>query len=155
MFYSNPFDNLSVINSECESFFFDSKAYLHFYLDEKLNFIGKEVEHYVVNKTDLNQQYFNLTFSTDLEFLDLFENSMFFREQNPQSESIDIPSVKNSLDYIDFISTMESYKLFESEKITLGESKTQDTNLISIPQSNLSVSVAKDEGKLLLNRWPI
>ena len=100
----------------CEAFEVDEKTFLHFYLGEE----PIEIEEFVVNKTDLNKQYFNLTFSEDLEFLNVLDNFMFFREQNPQSNSTDTPKITGKSDFMEFISAKESYKLYDSEQTMLG-----------------------------------
>ena len=76
-FHSNPFENLQVIQTICESFRYDDKMFLHFYFEEDSKSLATE---FVVNKTDVNKQFFKLTFSKDMEFLDVSENFMIFRE---------------------------------------------------------------------------
>ena len=58
---------------------------------------------------------------------------MFFREQNPYFSEPDIPKINSAEDYMNFISNSSTYRLYEAEDITLGQTFVQTTNLISVP----------------------
>ena len=64
---------------------------MHFSLGKELKFESTEAENFVTKRTDDDYQIFRVSFSKDLEFIDVFKQEMFFREQNPQFTEPDIP----------------------------------------------------------------
>ena len=77
---------------------------------------------------------------------------MFKRHQNMLKDEIESPSIENNDQFKEFISNPESEKLYESESILIGQTKSQSTNLVSVPQRNNSLGVATE---YRLWKWPI
>jgi hypothetical protein len=55
------------------------------------------------------------------------------REQDPQSEEVDIPIIKNEQDYEDFRSYNMSIKMMESQKQIIGVQELEKTILDTAP----------------------
>jgi hypothetical protein len=50
-------------------------------MDEKLDFRkGDDIITFTVNRTELNQQYFEFSFYKELEFLEVRKNQLYMRE---------------------------------------------------------------------------
>ena len=154
-FLSNPSSEEVVYQTECNANLIEDKFQMHFNLGKELKFKGTETDTFTTKRTDDNYQIFRISFDKDLEFLDVFKQEMFFREQNPQFSEPDIPVISSQEEYISFISDPSTYRLYESEDITLGQTFAQTTNLMSVPFQNKSLSVAKYQGYKLLDRWPM
>ena len=69
---------------------------------------------FFINRTELNQQYFELAIQKELEFLTVRKNQMYLREQNPANKTLDVPLVKSEEEYNNFRSEVESLKIYES-----------------------------------------
>ena len=75
-FLSNPGDKEKVYDLECTSFEADSLAYLHLHFDSGT--ISDDT--LSINRTDNSYQYFDVSFSSNLEFMKILTSKMYFRE---------------------------------------------------------------------------
>jgi hypothetical protein len=93
----------------------ETQVVLHYYMGGKLDYrIGADQTKLYINRTELNQQYFEFSYKKDLEFLVVRKNQLFMREQDPKVKELDIPAIENEDDYIDFMSYNMSIKLMET-----------------------------------------
>lgn len=90
-----------------------------------------------VNRTELNEQYFQLEFQRELEFITVEKNQMYLREQNPQNTDLDIPLVKNESAYNSFRSEVASLKIYESQAFIIALQSHEATILESASQVNI------------------
>ena len=51
---------------------------------------------FYIERTDDNKQFFNLQFNRNMSFLSLSDIQLFMREQNPQYEEPDTPTLNSS-----------------------------------------------------------
>jgi len=85
---------------------------MHFFFDNKTTFAGK----IFMNRTDNNENFFNLTFGEDLEFMEVEKNQMYIREQDPTyTDLIETPAIYNESLYELFRSQSATVKMYESE----------------------------------------
>ena len=80
-FLTNPGDKETVYPLNCHFFLAETEAYLHLYFDNDLVPEG-DSESLLINRTDTSYQNFKISFSTDLEFMDILLSKMYFRHQN-------------------------------------------------------------------------
>lgn len=105
IFYQNPVsgnpeapnyeENNVQINLSCKIFDADDKIVTHFFFSNETLVIEEGTM--IVNRTDLNENYFNLTFDQDLEFIKMEKNQMYLKEQNYLLDVVETPLI-NSLD---------------------------------------------------------
>lgn len=63
-------------------------------MDDKLDFRkGEDQKIFTVNRTELNQQYFEFSFYKELEFLEVRKNQLYMREQDPKKKVLDVPKI--------------------------------------------------------------
>ena len=84
----------------CETFeYYDAEleeqqVVIHYYMDDKLDFRkGEDQKIFTVNRTELNQQYFEFSFYKELEFLEVRKNQLYMREQDPKKKVLDVPKI--------------------------------------------------------------
>ena len=167
-FHSNPFDEETVYSMSCEAISSLDETYVHIFFEEFPVFDGQSSETLTINRTEQNMLYFSLDFGQELEFIPISDNVMYYREQEDQVDDQLMSTF--GLDQVDdqFLSTFGSveglsefkasimtYKLYESNPVTLGITYSQDTNLESVPQRNNSIQVAKQDGFTLFGRYPV
>ena len=85
---------------KCETFeYYDAEleeqqVVIHYYMDDKLDFRkGEDQKIFTVNRTELNQQYFEFSFYKELEFLEVRKNQLYMREQDPKKKVLDVPKI--------------------------------------------------------------
>jgi hypothetical protein len=149
-FYSNPYNDAFmapgksqkeiILNMKCEVFeIFDAdlkeiQVVLHYYMGKDLDFRKGEGEKTMsLNRTELNEQYFEFSYKKELEFIKVRKNQMFMREQDPKKKTLDIPVIKDEQDYEDFRSYNMSIKLMESQKQIIGVQELEKTILDTAP----------------------
>ncbi len=77
----------------------------------------------VVNKTEMNNQYFRLEFFKELEFLLTAKNQIYMRDQDPMNTQLELPLMYNEQDYYKFISENITQKIYETEPLAIAEQK--------------------------------
>ena len=74
---------------------------LHWYMNDKNLNIRTEIsdeklkKSLIVNKTEMNNQYFRLEFFKGLEFLQTTKNQIYIRDQDPMNTEIELPLMSN------------------------------------------------------------
>jgi hypothetical protein len=157
-FYTNPFDDHiqnpskaqdeQFLDGQCQVFnFYDivtnkNLSVLHWFMnDQNLN-IRTNIEDedlkasLVVNKTEMNNQYFRLEFNKELEFLSTTKNQIYMRDQDPQNEELELPLMYNEQDYFTFISENITQKIYETEPLTIAEQKVDPLIMDTHPYQN-------------------
>ena len=90
-FLSNPGDKETGYNLDCTLFEADSLAYLHLHFDSETTSEGI----LSIKRTDKSYHYFDVSFASNLEFMEILISKMYFREQSSQSEEVDFPHISN------------------------------------------------------------
>ena len=86
----------------------------------------------VINRTDSNEQYFNLTFSEDLNLLQILKNRLYhYKSDSPLNFTITNKTYKN------FTGLSNTTKLLETYPITISRDMMPDQNLMG-EQTNLT-----------------
>lgn len=142
---------------KCEVFeYFDEdlkemQEVIHYYMPDTLDFRkGEDIKIFTINRTELNQQYFEFSFYKELEFIDVRKNELYMKEQDPKKKQMDVPLIKSSKDYEDFRSYNMSVLLAETMRLNIGVQKMERTILDTAPQKNVYKAAAKDGGKQIL-----
>ena len=68
-FNSNPFDLRTVYQLNCSYFTTDEELFVHLHFDQDPVFVEGESDTFMINRTDMSYQYFNLSYTPALEFL--------------------------------------------------------------------------------------
>lgn len=90
----------------------------------------------VVNKTEMNNQFFQLEFNKELEFLQTGKNQIYMRDQDPMNTELELPQIKNEKDYYKFISANITSKLYETEPMAISEHKVEPIIMDAQPYQN-------------------
>ena len=70
---------------------------LHFYIDSDMTNVTDSVnledikDLMFINGTELNNQYFELQYDKELQFLEVVKSELYIREQDPQAEEVNVP----------------------------------------------------------------
>ena len=75
-FLSNPGEKETVYDLKCTSFEADSLTYLHLHFN---NWTISE-DTLLFNRTDNSYQFFDVSFESNLEFMEIIASKMYFRE---------------------------------------------------------------------------
>jgi len=95
----------------------ETQEVIHYYMGDKLDFRkGEDQLTFTVNRTEMNQQYFEFSFYKELEFLEVRKNQLYMREQDPKKKEVEVPTIKNAQEYEDFRAYNMSIKLVETMK---------------------------------------
>jgi hypothetical protein len=115
---------------------------LHWFMNDKNLNIRTEItdekmkKNLVVNKTEMNNQFFRLEFNKELEFLSTTKNQIYMRDQDPANTELELPQLKNEKDYYKFISANITSKLYETEPMAIAEHKVDPIILDAQPYQN-------------------
>lgn len=125
------------------------ESFVHFYLADFESGLD-----FVINKTDSNRQQLKLNFEENLSLMNIEQNRMFLRYQDPQDDQVDVPSIQGGDQYQEFLQGEATLLLYESFPTVIGHTHTQDTTIVGVPQRNISTSVAKKDAFTVWH-WPI
>ena len=77
-----------------------------------------------MNRTDASYQTFLIEYGKSMELIKLEKSFMFKRHQNMLVDEVESPIIENQGQFDEFISNPESEKLYESESILIGQTKS-------------------------------
>lgn len=99
--------------------------------------IPEDTRTFFVNKTEMNQQFFQIEFSKSMEFLHAKKLQMYLRKQDPQDEKVYVPKMEKTEDYFAFISDADTQKILETEPFSISSNKIEATILDAAPEKNI------------------
>lgn len=156
MFFStNPFNDASIsqnpqndikLSMKCEVFQWEDKTLeeekqsqwvVHYYYDNVLlmeNNVGDQFEEIkdqmFINGTELNEQYFQIEFNMDLQFMEIHKTELYMREQDPQAKEIDVPLMKGDGKMFDeFKANSSSVMVVDTPNQIIGVDRVDETTL--------------------------
>ena len=167
LFYSNSYQegedsqNEFTINLKCQVVFMEykedeekfDKAVVHYYMDSEISgnvesskFKDEELKDKLyINRTVLNEQYFQVEYNIELEFLDVDKTEMYVYTQDIQNMfngvGVLLPEIKDKESFDYFRSENNTIMLQESHPIIIAESKIQETVLETTPETITQNSV--------------
>jgi hypothetical protein len=81
----------------------------------------------IINRTDANQQYFNLTFAEDFDLITIQNNKLYHYKSNTSELDYEIDSEEV---FLNFSSDSRTTKLFETYKQLVSRDLMPNQNLI-------------------------
>ena len=93
---------------KCEVFsWFDNDVHkeehsvLHYYWEDVTNITDNVFDEsikgkFFINATNLNKQFFELSYDVELQFVEIANSVMYYRDQDPQLTEVDVPKFENS-----------------------------------------------------------
>lgn len=79
--FSNPLNQETIYETYCNVHYARGRYCIQFNFGQDVKFRSSVSDIYEANRTDNDYQSFRVSFSKDLEFLDVFDQKMYFREQ--------------------------------------------------------------------------
>ena len=126
---------------------------LHFYIDSDMTNVTDSVtledikDLMFINGTELNNQYFELQYDKELQFLEVVKSELYIREQDPQAEEVNVPLMEGDGTLFDeFRANASSVRVVETSAQVIGVDYIDDTTLDCLPRTNTYNGIPKRFG---------